>query len=89
MSSASTTTDHDEIRAWAEERDGRPAIVRTGKGKGGILRFDFGENDEKLEEISWEEFFKVFDDNELAFLHQDETSGGKTSRFFKFVNRED
>ena len=89
MSKATTTTDHDEIRTWAEERDGRPAVVRTGKGEGGILRFDFGEKDEKLGEISWEEFFKVFEDNELALLHQDETSGGKTSRFFKFVSRKD
>ena len=88
MSQATATTDHGEIRAWAEERKGRPAVVRTG-GKGGILRFDFGEKDEKLEEVSWEEFFKIFDDNDLAFLHQDETAGGKTSRFFKFVNRKD
>ena len=36
---------------------------------------------------AWEEFFKIFDDNELAFLHQHERPGGKTSRFFKFVNR--
>ena len=84
MSEATTTTDHDEIRKWIEERDGRPAIVRT-KGKGGILRVDFGEPDEALEPVEWDEFFKIFDENDLAFLHQDETGGGKTSRFNKFV----
>lgn len=87
MSEATTTTDHDEIRRWAEERGGRPAVVRTGKGRGGILRFDFGEKDEKLEEVSWEEFFAIFDENGIALLHQDATSGGQTSRFFKFVAR--
>src|SRR5215216_1928970 len=87
MSQATTTTDHDEIRRWAEERGGRPSLVRTGRGKGGILRFDFGEDDEKLEETSWDEFFEVFDDNNLAFLHQDQIGSGQTSRFFKFVAR--
>src|SRR5215213_10309224 len=87
MSQATTTTDHDEIRRWAQERGGRPSLVRTGRGKGGILRFDFGEDDEKLEETSWDEFFEVFDDNNLAFLHQDQIGSGQTSRFFKFVAR--
>jgi hypothetical protein len=27
-----TTTDHDEIRHWVEEHDGRPVTVRTGSG---------------------------------------------------------
>ncbi len=87
MSSSSTTTDHDEIRKWVEARDGRPAIIRT-EGKGGVLRIDFGEPEENLEEIEWDEFFDVFDDSDLAFLHQDETSGGKQSRFNKFVQRD-
>ncbi len=86
MSQAGTTTDHDEIRRWAEERGGRPSVVRTG-GKGGILRFDFGEDDEKLEETSWEEFFQIFEESGLALLHQDQVASGETSRFFRFVNR--
>jgi len=92
MSSHSdTTTDHDIIRQWVESRQGRPTRVRgTGDEHGeGILRIDFAEPDEKLEEISWEEFFETFDDRKLAFLHQDQTADGKTSRFFKFVRRED
>ena len=27
MSSATKTTDHDEIRKWAEDRGGKPAVV--------------------------------------------------------------
>src|ERR1051326_3965386 len=40
--SSRTTTDHDEIRQWAEERGGRPSCVRNTGGGGdiGILRLD-------------------------------------------------
>jgi hypothetical protein len=86
MSSSKTTTDHDEIRKWAEARDGHPAMVKTG-GEGGILRIDFGEPEDELEEVSWDEFFEVFDDNRLAFLYQEETTSGGESRFNKFVER--
>ena len=85
-SEARTTTDHTTIRKWVEARDGKPARVKTG-GEGGILRIDFGEKEPHLEAISWEQFFEVFDENELAFLYQDKTSSGDTSRFNKFVNR--
>ncbi|MDB5472947.1 MAG: hypothetical protein JWP99_250 [Devosia sp.] len=87
MSSSNTTIEHDEIRQWAEARDGHPAMVET-KGKGGILRIDFGEPEDNLKQISWDEFFDIFDRNKLAFLYQDKTSDGGESRFNKFVNRE-
>jgi hypothetical protein len=89
MSSSSRTIDHDEIRTWAEQRGGRPSVVRTGKGKGGVLRLDFQEKDENFDEVSWDEFFQVFEDSGLAFLHQDKTAEGKESRFNKFVARSD
>jgi hypothetical protein len=50
------------------------------------LRIDFGQPEEKLEKISWDEFFAIFDENELAFLYQDKTEDG-VSRFNKFVSR--
>jgi hypothetical protein len=85
---STTTTDHDTIRRWAEARGGRPARVADTGDEGGILRIDFQEPDARLEEIDWETFFEVFEERKLAFLHQDETTGGKTSRFNKFVARE-
>ena len=87
-----TTTDHDEIREWVEDRDGQPAYVEsTENGDGGMLRIDFPdqEDDENLDDISWDEFFETFEDNDLAFLYQDETDDGDTSYFCKFVSRED
>jgi len=89
MSESKTTTNHDEIRQWVEKRGGRPAAVSEtgGDGDAGILRVDFGDEDEGLEEISWDEFFATFDENNLAFLYQEETSEGSESRFNKFVSR--
>lgn len=86
MGSATTTTDHDTIRQWAEARDGHPARVKT-EGKGGILRIDFGEPEESLEKIEWDEFFRIFEDRKLAFLHQDE-KGDRKCPFNKFVDRD-
>lgn len=89
MSDAKTTTDHDEIRRWAEERDGKPASVKgTGDDEPGILRIDFpGGEEDKLEELSWDAFFEKFEKEELAMLYQEETKDGSTSRFAKFVAR--
>ena len=88
--SSRQTTDHDEIRRWVEERDGRPATVRGTAGRGeeaGLLRIRF-RDDEDLEEIEWEEFFDKFDEEQLAFLYQEQTADGDESRFFKFVRRD-
>lgn len=86
-----TTTDHETIKKWAEARGGKPATVKNTESKGepGVLRIDFPgyKGEGSLEEISWEQFFKKFDENKLAFLYQDKTSGGEESRFFKLVKR--
>ncbi|HEX2027401.1 MAG TPA: hypothetical protein VHF25_05320 [Nitriliruptorales bacterium] len=86
-----TTTDHDEIRRWAEERGGRPATVRgTEDGGVGVLRIwfpDVGAGEEELQEIDWDEFFDKFEDQGLAMLYQEETAEGEVSRFVKFVSR--
>ena len=85
------TTDHDEIRNWVEERGGKPARVKsTGKGGAGLLRIDYPgfSGEDSLEEITWEEFFEAFEENNLAFLYQDETKDGKESRFSKLIDRD-
>jgi hypothetical protein len=87
-----TTTDHDEIRNWVEERGGNPARVKgTDKGNSiGLLRIDYPgfSGEDTLEQITWEEFFQAFDENKLAFLYQDETKDGKQSRFSKLIDRD-
>jgi hypothetical protein len=88
------TTDIEEIRKWAEARGGKPARVKGTEDSdgGGLLRIDFQEGadgkDDRLEEISWEEFDKQMKEKNLVFLYQDETSTGDESRFFKLVSEE-
>ena len=45
------------------------------------------EKDDSLEEIDWNQFFEIFEQNKLALLEQEETSSGRMSRFSKFVRR--
>lgn len=91
-SSTRITTDHDEIRRWVEEHGGKPAAV---KGTGseddpGILRIDFpgGAGEEELEQIDWDEWFRKFDENNLAFVYQAKRADGGDSTFFRLVRRD-
>ncbi|MGD9614648.1 MAG: hypothetical protein AB7H90_00420 [Alphaproteobacteria bacterium] len=103
MAGSKITTDHDEIRKWAEARGGRPAVVRSTRGQGhdrggrdkggtGIIRIEFPDapnsKHDALEEISWKEFFEKFDGSDLALLYQEETAGGEKSNFNKLIGRE-
>jgi hypothetical protein len=80
-----TTTDHDEIRRWAEAHGGRPAVVRGTE----ILRMDFrgGAGEEQLEPVDWDRWFEIFARNQLALLYQDQQADGEDSTFHKLVSR--
>ncbi len=86
MTDLLTTIDHDTIRSWAERRGGRPARAR-GADDGdhwGILRIAFdGDDRSRLQPISREVFFEVFDESKLALAY----APGGDSRVFKFVRR--
>lgn len=88
MSSTKVTTDHEEIQQWVEERGGRPSRVKgTNEENGsGVLVIDYPgySGEETLEAITWDEFFEGFEENQLAFLYEDE----EKSRFSKLVSRE-
>lgn len=90
-SETKSTTDHEEIRRWVEERGGHPARVRETESKNspGLLRIDYPgfSGSDSLEAISWDEFFTGFDENNLAFIYQEKTKDGQTSRFSKLVDR--
>jgi hypothetical protein len=87
---SATTTDHERIRRWVEARDGTPAAVRATEcgDDPGVLRIRFrDESADDLDAIDWDQFFEKFEESELAFLYQDQTADGGTSRFHKFVKR--
>lgn len=88
------TTDHEKIRHWTEERGGLPACVQgTGSSGGiGMIRIEFPDapnsRDQKLQEISWDDFFQKFDDHGLALVYQNKLARGGQSNFYKLVKRE-
>jgi hypothetical protein len=85
---AETTTDHNTIRKWADKHKGKPAAVeRTHKGEDvGIIRIMFPEapksEHEALVEISWDEFFREFEERNLALLYD------PNGMFSKIVGRD-
>ncbi len=86
------TTDHEEIRRWAEARDGTPATVRgTGdESDPGILRIDFpgGAGEDALEHVDWDEWFAKFDSQRLAAILQERKADGEPSTFIQLVSRD-
>lgn len=92
MTLSRTTRDHDEIRKWAESRGAVPAEVAGTErgGETGILRFEFpkapNHNDSKLQQVSWDDFFEKFDENDLELVYQEKTADGQKSNFNKLVH---
>jgi hypothetical protein len=74
------TLDHNVIRRWAEERNGKPCrflhIYFPGYGaRGSFAR------------VSWDSFFAEFEDKRLAFVYQECSPSGKPSSFYRFLRR--
>ena len=88
------TRNHEVIKRWAEQRKATPATVPGSRHDDhvGVLTFDFpGYGGERLEPISWEEWFKAFDARNLVFLFQEHLKHGSESNFFRLESpdRED
>lgn len=85
---AETTTDHAEIRRWAERHKGVPAAVEATHENNdvGIIRIMFPKAPHSehgaLVEISWEEFFAEFEQKKLALLYEPD------SMFSKLISRD-
>jgi hypothetical protein len=78
------TTHHEVIKRWAEERNATPATVPGTEHDDhlGVLRLDFGGDNDNLEHVSWDEWFRTFDERRLNFVYQEERSDGNQSNFF-------
>jgi hypothetical protein len=84
------TRSTDVIRAWAEERGGQPATVRTKKSdQPRTLRLDFpGYGGARLERIDWDAWLGTFERRKLVFLFQEHKRDGSDSNFFRLDNPE-
>jgi hypothetical protein len=90
MSTINVTVDHTEIRQWVEARQGKPARARGigTDGRDHVLGIEYDDDPmgaEVVELISWDDWFASFDADHLAFIHEDDTMGGKLSRFSQIV----
>lgn len=92
------TTDHTEIRAWADRYDATPQLIPTFHEGSPVvgLRLDFpGEADEQdlsdarpPRDISWPEFFRLFEESGLAFGYYEDEPTGDPSNAYRFIKRE-
>lgn len=67
------------------------AVKGTRSGDSEMIRLAFpdapGSDPADLEAISWEEWFRHFDANDLALLYEEETEDGQRSYFNKLISR--
>jgi hypothetical protein len=83
---AKSSTDHDEIRRWAERHGGRPATVKRTHhdDRIGIIRIMFPDaprtKHEELDEISWDDFFRQFEAAGLVLLYEEDSNFNKLVR---------
>lgn len=92
------TTDHEEIRKWAEKHHGKPQIIDDPQAESDEvgIRIDFlGKKDEKdldtrrtLRDISWDDFFKIFEEKGLAFMYEEKPFHKDLNLAYKFTYRD-
>jgi len=71
-----STTDHLEIRRWAESREAAPIAHRT-EGLG----FDFPDYDDDIDPMTWDRWFEEFDARDLEFVYQASETERQTNYF--------
>jgi hypothetical protein len=96
-----TLTDHEEIRDWAAARAGSPAVVDVSveAGTQPQLRIVFGQiayqdqdqperpvNAGGIELVEWDEWFRIFDQAELALVVAKDQPGRRESSH-EFIRR--
>lgn len=86
------TKNHNEIKKWVIERGGHPAVVKDTmtqiENEIGELKIDFPgyTNESDLSRISWDTFFKTFENKGFVFLYENETPEGNKSIFYEIAN---
>jgi hypothetical protein len=91
------TVDHSEIRRWAERYGGRPEILDdpTSKRDRVGIRIDFPgpKDDADIAEssharvISWDEFFRLFEELKLLFVYREDDDSSDKSSSYRFERR--
>jgi hypothetical protein len=102
MAETITLTDHEAIRDWAAARAGSPAIQESDPAvhNESVLRLVFGQHAYQdtdmpdrpettggLELIEWDEWFRIFEERQLALVVAKEIPG-RRDEFHEFVRRD-
>lgn len=88
------TSDHEFIKCWAMERNGRPVTIQSSTRESlnqpevRILFPDYNTEKYTINHLSWDEFFERFERSHLALLYQERSWTGGESRFCILVDRE-
>ncbi|WDZ85515.1 hypothetical protein PVK37_03390 [Micromonospora cathayae] len=81
------TTNHEVIQRWARARKAKPATIAGTErdGRAGVLTFDFPgyRQSRRLRPITWNEWFKTFDERRLNLIYQEQLRNGRPSNFFR------
>lgn len=95
MTDTNSTQDRDTIINWAMRRSGHAAVVAGAHPDAsddietdvGALRIGFPgyASEEKLDPISWDDFFEAFNDHAAAFEYEDMLPGGEISYVYRIV----
>ncbi|HEV7415081.1 hypothetical protein [Tianweitania sediminis] len=103
MAETITLTDHEAIRDWAAARMGTPAVVDISPAAGTqpMLRLVFDQrayldtdqaerpvNAGGLELVEWDEWFKIFEESELALVVSADVPGQRDS-FHELIRRDE
>jgi hypothetical protein len=81
-----STIDHDEIRRWVESRRGTPAFALIKNTR--VPMIDFASGLSFIMNVSWEEWFQVFDQERHAFVCKETCDDGLQSRFYQLIPRD-
>lgn len=92
------TTDHTTIKEWAKLHKGQPEVIPNSETETGAIgiRIDFPgklddmylTGDHQPKHISWDEFFRIFDDENLAMEYEDKETIVDPSSAYRFINRD-
>lgn len=93
-----STVNHTKIKQWAESLNGKPQIIDDPQAKQDTpgLRINFPDKSNDLylsaskhgRDTTWEDFFKIFEQEQLAFLYEAKPSKEDLSDAFQFIKRD-
>jgi hypothetical protein len=80
-----STRDPDQVRTWARERDCKPVKI---KGTEDMIEIDCPgySGGDRFEEISWDEWGRIFSERGLELQYQETTKDGEQSNFNRITD---